>query len=263
MGDLTTIVQGSAEWFAARIGHLTSSRIADAVRKRKRKGVLGHSVEDDLQCRIDLRLELAVERVTQKISEHYVSRWMERGLEMEPAARFAYEQRTDTETEQVGFVLHPDIQWAGCSPDGLVGADGLVEFKCPKSNTHAGYLLAECVPEAYVPQMMWQMACTGRRFNDFVSYCPDFPEPLDLFVCRLERDDAKIAEMEAEARRFLDEVEAVTLQLKNGLECVLAHSLERVRGIGQNGENTPPGPRLCEESMSRPPKAVIPALDEG
>lgn len=219
--------QLSAEWFAARIGHLTSSRIEGAVAKRKRKSKNG-SANDDLQCRIDLRLELAVERVTQQISEHYVSRWMERGREMEPTARFAYEQRTGTETEQVGFVLHPSIAWAGASPDGLLGADGLVEYKCPKNTTHAEYLLAECVPSEYVPQMMWQMACTGRKWNDFVSYCPDFPEPLDLFICRLERDNAKILEMEADARKFLAEVEAMVTQLGGGLEGVLESSLRAV-----------------------------------
>lgn len=218
--------QLSAEWWAARIGHLTSSRIADAIAKRKRKGN-GKEVTDDLQCRIDLRLELAVERVTQKISEHYVSYWMARGMEMEPAARFAYEQRTETETEKVGFALHPSIEWAGASPDGLVGADGLVEFKVPKPQTHAAYLLADCVPEQYVPQMMWQMACTGRAWNDFVSYCEDFPEPLDLFVCRLPRNETNIAIMQAEAIKFLDEVAATTTQLGGGLEAVLRESVER------------------------------------
>ena len=241
MSGIIQCEQGSAEWFAARIGHLTSSRIADAVRKRKRKGKNGSS-EDDLQCRIDLRLELAVERVTQKISEHYVSRWMERGLLMEPAARFAYEQRMDTETERVGFVLHPQIEWAGASPDGFVGVDGHVEFKVPKPQTHAKYLIAECVPEIYQPQMMWQMACSGRKWNDFVSYCDDFPAPLDLFICRLERDDERIAQMEAEARKFLEEVAATVSQLGGGLEALLRES------VAQRNPNLP--------------RAVIPAMDE-
>ncbi len=219
--------QGSAEWFAARLGHLTSSRIAEAVRKRKRKSANGAG-DDELQCRIDLRLELAVERVTQQISQHYVSRWMEQGKEREPGARFAYEQRMDVETEQVGFVRHPVIELAGCSPDGFVGTDGMVEFKCPKSTTHAEYLLAECVPELYIPQMMWQMACCGRKWNEFVSYCPEFPEPLDLFICRLPRDDQRIAEMEAEARKFLEEVDTMATRLRDGLAGVLQKSVRKL-----------------------------------
>lgn len=211
--------QRDAEWFAVRIGCLTSSRIADALARRKRG-------DGDLQKRIDLRLELAVERVTNKNSEHYVSYWMERGTELEPLARAAYELRKDVEVQQIGFVLHSDIQWAGCSPDGLVGDSGLVELKVPKPMTHAEYLLGECVPELYKPQMMWQMACTGRKWNDFTSYCPDFPAPLDLFVCRLERDDARISEMEVEARKFLQEVEALTVRLKGGFEAALRASLK-------------------------------------
>lgn len=220
--NLVDCIQGSKEWFESRIGHLTSSRVAEAVAKRKR------NPEIELQSRIDLRLELAVERVTGNISEHYVSRWMEQGREREPLARAAYELRTDMETEQLGFVMHPEILWAGCSPDGLVGEDGMVEFKCPKSTTHATYLLAECVPEIYIPQMMWQMACCpGREWNDFVSYCPDFPEPLDLFICQLPRDEQRIAEMEAEARKFLGEVENTVLQLREGLAGVLRKSIFR------------------------------------
>lgn len=179
-----------------------------------------------MQCRADLRLDLAVERVTKKPMEHFVSRWMEEGKEKEPLARAAYELRKDIQVRQVGFVVHPSIIWAGCSPDGLCG-DGLAEFKCPKSNTHAEYLLGECVPDLYIPQMMWQLACCpGYQWCDFVSYCPDFPEPLDLFICRMPRDEKRIAEMEAEASRFLAEVEELVSRLKDGLEGTLRKSLQ-------------------------------------
>lgn len=235
--DLNVIdcLQGSEEWFANRIGLLTSSRIADAIRKAKREST------GELQCRADLRLELAVERITKKPMEHFVSKWMERGAEMEPMARAAYELRTDTRVRQVGFVLHPDrerLAWAGCSPDGLCG-DGLTEFKVPKSNTHAEYLLGECVPEMYIPQMMWQMACCpGYQWCDFVSYCPDFPEPLDLFICRLRRDEKRIAEMEAEASKFLAEVETVVVQLRDGLEGALRDSLQVSGGKSKTGASS-------------------------
>ena len=221
MSELNIITdnQRTEEWFTARLGCLTASRIADAVRKAKREST------GELQCRHDLKVNLAVERITNKPTENYVSDWMQRGIEMEPLARAAYELRADREAKQTGFVLHPSINWSGCSPDGLVGDDGLIELKCPKSSTHAEYLLGECVPAEYVPQMMWQMACTGRKWNDFVSYCPDFPEPLDVFICRLERDDKRIAEMEAEASKFLEEVDAMVIRLKGGLEAALAASI--------------------------------------
>jgi putative phage-type endonuclease len=211
-------VQGSEEWFNARLGKLTSSTIADVVAKRKRG-------TEELACRVDLRLDLVTERLTRKPCDHFVSLWMEQGKDREPLARIAYELRFGFETEQIGFAEHERIAQAGASPDGLVGDDGLVEFKCPKTNTHLGYRLAECVPEQYVPQMMWQMAVTGRQWCDFVSFHPDFPDPLDLFVCRLIRDDSMIAAMEAEAKKFLDEVEVVMIQVSGGLEGLLERSL--------------------------------------
>jgi len=219
--------QRTQEWFDAHLGMLTSSRIADAISKRKR------DPHQPLQAYLDLRLELAVERITKKPSAHFVSYWMERGIELEPLARAAYELRSDINVKLVDFVLHPNrdsLAWAGCSPDGLAG-DELIEIKVPKPETHAEYLLAEVVPAEYLPQMHWQMACTGCVANTFVSYCPDFPEPLDLFICRLPRDDKRIAEMEAEAVKFLAEVETVVVQLKSGLEGVLRKSLDAVEHI--------------------------------
>lgn len=210
--------QGTERWFEARLGKLTASRISDAISKAKRE------TTGELQKRKDLKLELAVERLTGRTAEHFVSEWMERGMEMEDLARAAYELAT-VMTERVDLVLHPRIAGAAASPDGLVGDDGLLEIKVPKPTTHASYLLAEVVPEQYRDQMMWQMACTGRAWNDFVSWCPDFPQPLDLFICRLERDDKRIAEMETEAEKFLAEVETVVAQLKGGLPEVLRMSL--------------------------------------
>jgi putative phage-type endonuclease len=210
--------QGTKEWFDCRMGCLTGSRVAAALAVRK-KG------NGDLQSRIDMRLELAVERVTNKPTENFVTEWMARGIELEPLARAAYELRTGTETEQTGFVLHESIQWAGCSPDGFLAPNGMVQFKVPKRGTHASYLLGEVVPEEYQPQMLWEMAVCGRQWSDFVSYCPDFPEPLDLFICRLPRDDKRIAEMEAEAVKFLAEVETTVLHLRGGLEAVLEESI--------------------------------------
>lgn len=220
--NIVECLQGSGEWFDARIGMLSASRIADAIRKPKREST------GELETRKNLRLTLAVERITKKPADNYVSAAMARGTELEPMARAAYELRNDTVTEQVGFVLHPDrvnLEWAGASPDGLV-ENGLVEFKCPLANTHAEYLLAEVVPAEYVPQMMWQLACCpGYEWCDFVSYHPEFPEPLDLFIVRLPRDEQVIASMEAEAQKFLAEVAETVDRIRSGLEGTLRRSL--------------------------------------
>lgn len=214
--------QGTQEWWDNRLGMLTSSRIADAITKRKR------NPSEELQGRKDLKLELAVERLTRKPSEHFVSDWMARGTELEPLARAAYELRTGQSIELIDFVLHPDrenLLWAGCSPDGLCDS-GLIEIKCPKPSTHTGYLLNGCVPELYVPQMQWQMACCECLSNTFISYCPDFPAPMDLFMSTLCNSPQRIAEMEAEAQKFLSEVEALTERLKGGVESQLRKSIE-------------------------------------
>ena len=136
---------------------------------------------------------------------------------MEPEARNAYRETVFEEVNEVGFIPHPSILDAGASPDGLVGDDGLVEIKCPESHTHIGYVLDGQVPEKYIPQMQWQMACTGRQWCDFVSYDPRCPEGLRLFVKRLDRDDIYISTAEETVRRFLAEVDVMVEKLKNKL----------------------------------------------
>lgn len=212
-------IQGDATWHETRLGMLTASRISDALAKLKKGG--------DSAARKNYMLDLAVERITRKPTEHYMSEPMRIGVEREPLALAAYEIEKDCVVERVGFVLHPTIEWSGASPDGIVG-DGLVQVKCPLPRTHATYLIADKVPAEYVPQCMWELACTGKAYTDFISYCPEFPPELRLFICRLERDDALIGQMEAEARVFLDEVAATVTQLRGGLEGLLDSALRDV-----------------------------------
>lgn len=192
------VEQRSAEWFQARCGCVTSSRVDDAVRKLKKGGVSA--------TRESYKMELLTEVLTGRSAYHYVSSEMYFGIENEPLARAAYEISRETEIQQVGFVFHPHIKQAGASPDGLIGEDGLIEIKVPNSTTHLTYMLAETVPEEYRPQMLWQLACTGRQWCDFVSYDPRMPEGLNLFVVRFERDEKAIVEMEHEVERFILEV---------------------------------------------------------
>jgi predicted phage-related endonuclease len=131
---------------------------------------------------------------------------MEWGTEQEPHARAAYSARTGELVEEVGFIQHPRLEHAGASPDGLVNDEGLVEFKCPATSTHLDTLLAGEVPTKYIPQIQFQMACTGRKWCDFVSYDPRLPEHLRMFVKRVERDEKYITTLEGEVKTFLAEL---------------------------------------------------------
>ena len=198
------IAQGTPEWFAQRLGKVTASRVADVIAKTK----TGYSTS-----REGYMVELALERITGQRAEAYTNSAMQWGTETEPLARAAYEALTGELVEETSMVQHPRIEMAGASPDGLVGADGLLEIKCPNSATHVQTLRSKKPAGKYITQMMWQMACTGRSWCDFVSYDPRMPEGLQLFTTRVPRDDKVIAELETEVEKFLEEVAAMVLEL--------------------------------------------------
>lgn len=202
------IRQGSKEWFAARAGCVTGSRVKEAIGKLTRKSG-DKKPGEPTAAREKYALEMAAEIITGKALDHYVSEWMELGKENEPLARTAYELLAGVDVDLVGVVFHQHIKRAAASPDGLVGTEGLVEFKVPKITTHLTYWNADRIPAEYEPQMMWQMACCGPevKWNDFVSHCPFLPAPYDTFIKRLSRDEKRIAEMEAEVIQFLKEVD--------------------------------------------------------
>jgi putative phage-type endonuclease len=200
------IVQGAPEWFLQRLGKATASRIADIVARTKS----GYSTSRENYC-----VELALERLTGARQESYTNGAMQWGTETEPLARAAYEASTGAMVEEVGMIPHPTILMSGASPDGLVDADGQIEIKCPNSATHARTLLNRAADSKYITQMQWQMACTGRAWCDFVSFDPRFPEHLQLFVVRVERDQKFIDELEREVSAFLEEVNDMVSKLNN------------------------------------------------
>jgi predicted phage-related endonuclease len=130
----------------------------------------------------------------------------------------AYEFFVDRDVQQCGFINHPTILCAGASPDGLVGGDGLLELKCPNTATHIDTLLSGTIPDKYLKQMMFQMACTGRQWCDFASYDRRLPERMRLFVKRVERDDAMIADIELAVTQFLGELDDTVEALRNQYE---------------------------------------------
>lgn len=198
---IVDVEQGTAEWIQMRCGMVTASRMADVMAKLKRK-------DGEAAVRSNYRTEVVCEMLTGRAADHYVSYEMEWGTANEPLARAAYEIYFGVEVDTVGFATHPSIKRFGASPDGLVGDDGLVEFKCPATSTHIGYLLDNKVPEDYAPQMLAEMACTGRQWCDFVSFDPRLPKRMQMFAVRFPRDEKRIAEMEQEVERFLGEVSA-------------------------------------------------------
>ena len=189
--------QRTDEWFAARLGKVTASRVADVIAKTK----TGPSAS-----RENYATQLVLERLTNKQAESYTNSAMQWGTETEPMARQAYELKRGLFVNETGFVDHPTIEMCGASPDGLVGADGLIEIKCPNSATHMETILNQKVPAKYIPQMMWQMACTGRNWCDFVSFDPRFPENLQIFIERVKYDPTYVRMLELEITQFLDEV---------------------------------------------------------
>lgn len=172
---------------------VTASRIADVLGTKHRR----HKYAEQLAVET-LRGYRTVTAPTEAMS------W---GIETEAEARRAYEARSGSLVETVGFVLHPSIGRAGASPDGLVGDDGLIEIKCPTTKTHQKTLEDYMVPRKHLPQLQWQMACTGRMWCDFVSFDPRIED--SYFVFRVVRDDEFIAAAEQSVILFLTEVDSL------------------------------------------------------
>jgi len=205
--DRVAVEQGSPEWFQMRLGKVTASRVADILAKTK----TGPSAS-----RQNYLIELAIQRTTGIIQESYSNSAMEWGTQTEPQARVAYEITTNNFVDKVAFIDHPSIKWFGCSPDGLVSDRGLLEIKCPNSATHWEYFKSKKPPQKYFIQMQAQIAVTNKDWCDFVSFDPRMPDRSQLLIVRIDRDEAFIAEMEAEIKKFLDEVE-VEVNLMKGM----------------------------------------------
>ena len=194
-----TVQQGTAEWHELRRGKVTASRVAD---------ILARTKSGASASRQNYLIELALQRVTKTIEESYTNAAMQHGVDTEPQARVAYEVASFNFVDQVPFIDHPTIDWFGCSPDGLVGSDGLIEIKCPNSATHWSYVKEGKPPQKYIIQMQAQMSVTGAKWCDFVSFDPRMPERSKLLIINVPRDPEFILYMETEINQFLSEVEA-------------------------------------------------------
>lgn len=219
-------VHGSREWFEARRGLVTASRCADVISTLKRKKKAdGDACES--APRKNYRMELVYEILTGQTFPQYVSKEMQWGIDQEPFARAAYEIRRNTLTETCGFFVHPTVDRFGASPDALVGSQGLAQFKCPTTATHLTWLREKVIPIEHAPQMLAELACAGREWNDFVSFDPRLPEHLQLFIRRIERRDYEplITQLELEVNRFnadLDNFLAELPQPEDAAQAIVA-----------------------------------------
>jgi putative phage-type endonuclease len=195
--------QRSEEWFQARLGKVTASRVADVLAKIK---------SGESASRRNYKIQLVSERLTGEKQETYINQAMQDGIDREFYAREKYVQQFG-EVEEVGFVKHPTLE-AGASPDGMVGDDGIIEIKCPMGTTHTETLMTQEVPSKYIPQIQFQLRCTGRKWCDFVSYNPMFPQHLQVFVKRVEADEVYQMELDKEIEAFLLEVQTIIDKLK-------------------------------------------------
>lgn len=205
------MLQGTDEWRQARCGSVGASDAPRVVRRIKSGG---YSAD-----RESLMAEKVLERLTDTPFEIFKSAAMLQGTAREPEARMLYEMVRGSEVEQVGLVTHPRINGTHASPDGFVlvpggtAIAGLIEIKCPLPAAHLDTLLTETISNDHMVQMQWQMACTSYSWCDYVSYNPDFPGPMQLFIKRVHRDNALIAELEREITQFVKELEAKVLKL--------------------------------------------------
>ena len=198
--------QRTQEWFDARLGKVTASRVADVIAKTK----TGVSTS-----RQNYLTQIVTERLTGKKADGgYINQAMQDGIDREEAARSLYELKYG-EVKKVGFIDHPTVAMSGASPDGMISSgEGVLEIKCPIETTHTTTLMTDKVPSKYITQIQWQMAVTGARFAHFVSYNPNFPDNMVLFVKQLDRDDEYIKMLVDEILTFTKEVDETILKLK-------------------------------------------------
>jgi hypothetical protein len=194
-------LQGTESWALARSGCATASCFSDVL------------AEGQGKTRAKYLRRVLAERLIGKPIETYHNGHMDRGNELEPLARMAYEAETGALVDEVGFIPHPTIQWCGCSPDGLVGDDGGIEAKSVIATIQVETILRGDYPPEHRPQVQGNLWVTKRQWWDFCSYCPDMPEHLQLYVFRVVRDEDYIAALERKVLAFLKEVETLHARL--------------------------------------------------
>jgi hypothetical protein len=204
--DYSLVVQGSEEWKQLRCGIVTTSRMADVTATTKKgEGADRKKYRDEILCEI-----LTGAPYPQSADRARQVQW---GKEWEDTARAEYELKFDVLVDTCGFVMHPTIPRFGGSPDGFVGDDGMIQIKCPNTNTHVNWMLGGTIPLEHAHQMAAEMSVYGKKWCDFVSFDPRLPEHLKLFVRRWNRNDQIISQLDREVIRFNAEVDQMLAAL--------------------------------------------------
>lgn len=212
--------QRTDDWFSARLGKVTASRVADVMARTK----TGYGAS-----RANYMAELLCQRLTGRREEGYTNAAMQRGTELEPVARMAYTMITGNDVVECGFVENEFMQ-LGASPDGLVGDDGLIEIKCPNTATMIDFIRTSTIDNKYILQMQTQMLCTGRKWCDFVMYDDRLPEQIAFKMIRVDRDNELIGQITHEVGKFLSELDAMQSELLDVIASV--NFVNQVRANG-------------------------------
>jgi putative phage-type endonuclease len=196
---------GTDQWYAARRGLLTASRMGDATSFLKSGA--------PSKARTDLMLELVAERMTGIATTHFVTPAMQWGLDHEAEAISQFENKTGLLVEPAGLVIHPMIPGFGATPDGFVrmpdGKYALLEVKCPTTRTFLEWKLAGGVPEQHRAQMIAQMACCGALDSIFVAWDPRIADNKGLIIEAICVEPGDLSEVEEQAKTFLAKVEEI------------------------------------------------------
>ena len=198
--EIIDCIQGSGEWFAARRGKVTASHFKDVLNKKAGRGLYMRKV--------------AAELLTDQTEDSYTNPIIEKGSDTEAEARECYEHIYHEKVVQVGFVEMNE--WVGCSPDGLIGVEGLAEIKCPLGSTQIDYIMKDAMPPVYVPQVQGQLWVTGRKWCDFISYNPYFKNR-PLWSKRIQRDEDYIKNLEAATNLFIKELKELIAKIEKGV----------------------------------------------
>lgn len=192
------VEQGSPDWHAVRAGIPTASEIHKLTMK-------GRSGEPS-KTRREYQLRLLGERITGAVIQTWSgNEHTERGHLWEPEARALYGLLREVRPQTIGFMRRGRV---GASPDSLIGEEGLLEIKTKLPHLVLDCALTGLVPADHIPQIQTQLWISGRKWCDFLAYWRGLPP----FICRVERDDAYIATLDAAATAFNDELDQLHRQ---------------------------------------------------
>jgi len=237
--------QGSPDWFQARLGLPTASEFGTVLAKGKNGG--------ESLTRARYLRTLAAEIITGEPGEAFESDAMRRGKIMEDEARKFYAFVHDAEPERVGFIRNGS---KGCSPDALIGTEGMLEIKTKRGDILIDVLLRDDLPSEHKAQCQGSLWVAEREFIDFCAYWPGLP----LFVKRCYRDEPYIDTLAREIDRFNDELAEITERVRRyGMPFSAQLAGEAATTISVTDGLRTGGGRLSSRAPARIPRAVVAA----